>query len=269
MIILIKASVYDALTHIQNLKIRNIQGHNGLYLGKGNRRVSDGTEEWVAYSHPTIDLGYEENLATSFAMIENNASILLNFEMPSIEQYRIAQNLTTHANPDSLDIAETNTAITAQGTNVIKAEIDLSAYTDVENPPMDNYIWMDAVKQKEKESFVWLNSIFEDGYDTNVGGKQYAIPCKPDDITNFAQTIQIMDLNGAPDAAPTYIRGFDYDAGQFTTLAINFGDFKNLISGLSVYYQNMHGQRAANMDVINNMTDISEIQNYQFQILGV
>lgn len=266
MLILIKSSFYDNLTADQNKKIRNVQGTNGLTLGISNR-VSDGTEEWQAFQHHTIDLEYVENLATALAMIENNESLLLGFETSSIEQYRQGNSLTVSNKPNSQDVIEVNAAIQSQGCTVMRVESSLSGYTVVEDPPVEHSVKVEAIKQKEKESFAWLNAILSEGFDYAINSITYNIPCKEGDISNYAKTEQLYSMQQAPDATPTYIRAYDYSSNKYTTIDVTFGEFKTMLSAIAAHFQNMHGQRSANMDIINNITDLAGIRSYQFRIL--
>lgn len=268
MIILIKSSFYDNLTYSQNKKIRNIRANNKLTLGPSGGRYTDGTTEWQTFGHSTIHLSYVEELATVFAMFENAVPVIEGFENTSIADYRTANSLPTHSQPNSKDVAETNLAIQAQGTTVIKVETNLDNYTQVEEPPVDNNLRVTTIKEKEQESFAWLNAILNEGFDYDINGVTYAIPCKEEDVTRYAQTIQLFDLSGASDATTTYVRAYDYAANQYTTISTTVGDFKTIILAMSNHFQNSHGQRSANMDVVNGMTDIQDIKNYKFQILG-
>lgn len=267
MVILIKSSAYDAFTYNQNLKLRNVQARNGLILGEGKRVVKDGVE-WQAFSHHTIDLEYAENLATALAMFENNATLMMGFEDTSIENYKTANSIPTHNQPETKDVAETNLAIQAQGTTLIRAEESLDGYADTEEPPLDNFIKKRAIKWKEQESFEWLNSYLEEGFNYAINSKTYAIPSKEEDVTRYAQTAQLFAMLGLPDSTPTYIRAYDYDTNQYSTIEVSFGVFTAMIVSLSIHFQNAHGQRSANMDIINGLQDIMEISNYKFRILG-
>lgn len=268
MIILIKSSFYDNLTHSQNKKIRNIRANNGLNLGPSGGRVTDGFIEWQTFGHSTIHLSYAEELATVFAMFENGTSVLEGFEHTSVQDYRTENSLPTHNQPDIKDVAETNLAIQAQGTTVMKVEENLDNYTTVEDPPVDNNLRLTAIKEKEAESFEWLNAYLQEGFDYDINGTTYNIPAKEEDIARYSQVIQQYDRKGVPDTAPTYIRAYNYDLHQYDTISVTYGEFVTMVvDNLSLHFQTAHGQRSANMDIVNNFTDLEDIQNYKFRIL--
>lgn len=267
MVILIKSSAYDAFTYNQNLKLRNVQARNGLILGEGKRVVKDSVE-WQAFSYNTIDLQYAETLATALAMFENNAMLIMGFEDTSIENYKTANSIPTHNQPETQDVAETNLAIQTQGTTWMRVEESLNGYADVEEPPFDNFIRKRAIKQKEQESFEWLNSYLSEGFDYAINSKTYNIPVREEDIGRYAQESQLFETNGVPDTAPTHLRAYDYDLNKHVSLGITYGEFKVALNNLAMHFKFVHGQRSANMDAINNLETLQEIENYKFRILG-